>query len=151
MIFDKLRELQGKEIGFTCSSFDLLHSGHVAMLAEARSHCDYLVVGLQVDPTIDRPEKNFPIQSIVDRQIQLMLIKYIDDIFVYNTEKDLENLLMILPITVRIIGEEYREIEFTGRELCKEKGIRIVYNSRFHKFSTSELRKRIANIDTSDI
>lgn len=147
MIFDKLRELHGKEIGFTCSSFDLLHSGHVTMLAEARSHCDYLIAGLQIDPTIDRPEKNFPIQSIVERQIQLIGVKYIDDIFVYNTEKDLENLLMMLPITVRIIGEEYREKDFTGKQFCIDNGIKIVYNSRNHNFSTTELRKRIAGIE----
>lgn len=149
MIFNQLRELRGKEIGFTCSSFDLLHAGHVAMLAEARSHCDYLVVGLQIDPTIDRPEKNFPVQSIVERYIQIAGVRYIDDVVVYNTESDLENLLKILPITVRILGTEYQDREFTGRQICQDRGIRIVYNTRNHDYSTSELRTRIARLDSN--
>lgn len=149
MIFNQLRELRGKEIGFTCSSFDLLHAGHVAMLAEARSHCDYLVVGLQIDPTIDRPEKNFPVQSIVERYIQIAGVRYIDDVVVYNTENDLENLLKILPITVRILGMEYQDREFTGRQICQDRGIRIVYNTRNHDYSTSELRTRIARLDSN--
>jgi len=147
MIFDHLKTLQGKEIGFTCSSFDLLHAGHVAMLAEARSYCDYLIAGLQIDPTIDRPEKNFPVQSIVERQIQLAGVRYVDEIIVYNTERDLENLLKILPITMRILGVEYREKEFTGKQLCIDRGIKIQFNSREHDYSTSELRKRIATLD----
>lgn len=149
MIFNQLRELRGKEIGFTCSSFDLLHAGHVAMLAEARSHCDYLIAGLQIDPTIDRPEKNYPVQSIVERHIQIAGVRYVDDVIVYNTERDLENLLKILPITVRILGVEYQDREFTGREICQERGIRIVYNTRNHNYSTSELRTRIVQLDSN--
>lgn len=149
MMFDQLRTLRGREIGFTCSAFDLLHAGHVAMLAEARSHCDYLIAGLQVDPTIDRPEKNFPIQSIVERQIQLQAVRYVDEVVVYNTEQDLENLLKILPITVRILGIEYQDKDFTGRKICEHRGIKIVYNSRTHDYSTTELRKRIARVSTS--
>ena len=94
-------------IGFTCSTFDLLHAGHITMLEEAKHHCDYLIVGLQNDPTIDRPEKNAPIQSIVERQIQLAAVKFIDEIIVYNTEQDLMDLLLTLPIKVRVLGDEY--------------------------------------------
>lgn len=147
MIFDKFKELSTKEIGFTCSTFDLLHAGHVAMLAEAKSYCDYLIVGLQVDPTIDRPEKNFPVQSIIERQIQLQAVKYVDEIIIYNTEKDLETLLKILPITCRILGVEYKEAEFTGKQICLDRGIKIIFNSRNHNFSTTELRTRIAKLE----
>lgn len=147
MIFNQLHALRDKEIGFTCSAFDLLHAGHVAMLAEARSHCDYLIAGLQVDPTIDRPEKNFPVQSIVERQIQLQAVKYVDEVVVYNTEQDLENLLKILPITVRILGIEYQNKDFTGRKICENRGIKICYNSRSHDYSTTELRARIARVE----
>jgi glycerol-3-phosphate cytidylyltransferase len=133
----------GKPIGFTCSTFDLLHAGHILMLAEAKSVCDYLIVAVQSDPTIDRPEiKNKPVQSIVERYVQLSAVKFIDQIIVYDTEKDLEDLLMFLPITVRIIGEEYRDKEFTGKQICENRGIKIWYNSRSHRFSSSELRNR---------
>ena len=104
----------GKPVGFTCSTFDLLHAGHILMLAEAKSVCDYLIVGLQLDPSIDRPEnKNKPVQSIVERYVQLSAVKFVDEIIVYQNEKDLEDLLMFLPITIRIIGEEYRDKNFT--------------------------------------
>lgn len=133
----------GKPIGFTCSTFDLLHAGHILMLAEAKSVCDFLIVGLQNDPSIDRPGvKNKPVQSIVERYVQLAAVKFVDHIIVYNTEKDLEDMLMFLPITVRIIGEEYEGKEFTGRQICEERGIKLFYNSRNHRFSSSELRKR---------
>jgi glycerol-3-phosphate cytidylyltransferase len=133
----------GKPVGFTCSTFDLLHAGHILMLAEAKSICDYLIVGVQSDPTIDRPDvKNKPVQSIVERYVQLSAVKFIDEIIVYDTEKDLEDLLMFLPITLRIIGEEYRDKAFTGKNICEDRGIKIFYNSRTHRFSSSELRQR---------
>lgn len=136
-------DMIGKPIGFTCSTFDLLHAGHILMLAESKTICDYLIVGLQNDPTIDRPGvKNKPVQSVVERYVQLQAVKFVDEIIVYNTEKDLEDLLMFLPITVRIIGEEYEGKDFTGKEICDDRGIKIWYNSRKHRFSSSELRQR---------
>ena len=130
-------------IGFTCSTFDLLHAGHITMLEEAKNHCDYLIVGLQNDPTIDRPEKNAPIQSIVERQIQLAAVKFIDEIIVYNTEQDLMDLLLTLPIKVRVLGDEYKAKDFTGKDIAKQRGIKIIYNGRDHSFSSSSLRKRV--------
>jgi len=130
-------------IGITFSAFDLFHSGHVAMLKEARSKCDYLMVGLQTDPTIDRPEKNKPIQSVFERYVQLEGCKYIDQIIPYETEKDLLDVLLTYQIDVRFIGEEYKQNEFTGKQLCLDKGIELYYNKRQHSFSTSGLRKRI--------
>ena len=129
--------------GITFSSFDLFHSGHVAMLKEAKSNCDYLMVGLQTDPTIDRPEKNKPIQSVFERYVQLEGCKYIDEIVPYETEKDLIDILLTYNINVRFIGEEYRTNEFTGKQLCVDKGIEIYYNKRQHTFSTTNLRTRI--------
>ena len=137
-------EVSHKTVGFTCSAFDLLHAGHVAMLRDCKNHCDYLIVGLQSDPTIDRPgTKNKPVQSVVERYVQLEAVKFVDEIIVYDTEKDLEDMLMFLPITVRVIGEEYRDKEFTGKAICEERGIKIWYNSRKHRFSSTELRKRV--------
>lgn len=131
--------------GFTCSAFDLLHAGHILMLEEAKKNCGYLIVGLQNDPSLDRPNtKNKPIQSLVERYIQLKGVKYIDEIIVYNTEKDLEDLLKILDIQVRFVGEEYKNKELTGRDICKARDIKIHYNKRQHSFSTTELRSRIA-------
>ena len=130
--------------GFTCSAFDLLHAGHILMLEEARSQCDYLIVGLQNDPSLDRIEKNTPIQSLVERYLQLKAVRYVDEIIVYNTEKDLEDLLLILPIKIRFVGEEYKGKDLTGRETCNKRGIEIYYNKREHTFSTTELRVRIA-------
>ncbi len=133
----------GKPVGFTCSTFDLLHAGHILMLAECKQVCDYLIVGVQSDPTIDRPGvKNKPVQSIVERYVQLSAVKFVDEIIVYNTEKDLEDMLMFLPISVRIIGEEYKDKDFTGKQICEERGIKVWYNSRSHRFSSSELRQR---------
>jgi glycerol-3-phosphate cytidylyltransferase len=129
--------------GFTASSFDLFHSGHVAMLKEARGNCDYMIVGLQTDPTIDRPEKNQPIQSVFERYVQLEGCKYIDEIIPYATEQDLQDILLTYDISKRFIGEEYKSKDFTGKQLCVDKGIEIHYNSRQHSFSTSGLRKRI--------
>jgi glycerol-3-phosphate cytidylyltransferase len=150
MIFNKIKELkhQGLKIGITFSTFDLFHAGHVAMLAEAKNHCDYLIAALQTDPTIDRPDtKNPPIQSIVERQIQLSTNRNVDEVVVYQTEKDLEDLLLILPVDVRILGIEYADKEFTGREICKKRGIEIIYNGRDHSFSSSSLRKRVAEAE----
>lgn len=129
------------KVGFTCSCFDLFHAGHVMMLQEAKNQCDYLIVGLQTDPTIDRPEKNSPIQSITERHIQLSACKYVDEIIVYATEKDLVDILKSFPIDVRILGEEYRTRSFTGDDIDME----LYYNRRQHSFSTTELRQRIAN------
>tara|TARA_B100000900_G_scaffold287585_2_gene246586 strand:- start:6656 stop:7069 length:414 start_codon:yes stop_codon:yes gene_type:complete len=129
--------------GITFSAFDLFHSGHVAMLKEARSNCDYLMVGLQTDPTIDRPEKNKPIQSVFERYVQLEGCKYIDEIIPYETEKDLIDILLTYDVNVRFIGEEYKQNEFTGKQLCVDKGIELYYNKRQHSFSTTGLRKRI--------
>ena len=132
------------KIGFTASSFDLFHSGHVAMLKEARNNCDYMIVGLQTDPTIDRPEKNQPIQSVFERYVQLEGCKYIDEIIPYATEQDLVDILLTYKINVRFIGEEYKSKTFTGKQLCVDKGIELYYNKRQHSFSTSGLRKRIS-------
>jgi glycerol-3-phosphate cytidylyltransferase len=148
MIFNHIKELkvQGKKIGITFSTFDLLHAGHVAMLSEAKNHCDYLIAGLQTDPTIDRPDtKNKPIQSIVERQIQLSACRYVDEVVVYQTEQDLRDLLLILPVDVRILGVEYADKDFSGREECFDRNIEIVFNGRDHSFSSSSLRKRVAD------
>jgi glycerol-3-phosphate cytidylyltransferase len=126
--------------GFTCSCFDLFHAGHIMMLKEAKSKCDYLIVGLQTDPTIDRPEKNKPIQSVFERFVQLDSCKYVDEVIVYATEKDLLDILHSYPIDVRIVGDEYKDKEFTGKTL---EHIEMYYNSRKHSFSTTELRKRV--------
>ena len=136
-------------IGFTCSTFDLLHAGHVVMLEEAKRHCDYLIVGLQTDPTLDRENKNAPIQSIVERQIQLSAIKYVDEIVIYNTEADLEDLLLTLPINVKVMGEEYKGKDFTGKQICKDRGIKLIYNGRDHSFSSTSLRKRVYEIENN--
>ena len=133
-------------IGITFSSFDLFHSGHVAMLKEAKSKCDYLMVGQQTDPTIDRPEKNKPIQSVFERYVQLEGCKYIDEVIPYATEQDLIDILLTYKVDVRFIGEEYQGKEFTGKQLCIDKGINIHYNKRQHSFSTSGLRKRIKEV-----
>jgi glycerol-3-phosphate cytidylyltransferase len=149
MIFNKVQELkaQGLRIGFTASQFDMLHAGHVAMLSEAKNHCDYLIAGLQNNASWDRPEKNAPIQSIVERQIQLAATRYVDEIVVYNTEKDLEDILLTLPIDVRILGVEYQDKEFTGRDICNKRNIKLIYNTRDHSFSSSSLRKRVVEAE----
>jgi len=137
--------------GFTCSTFDLLHAGHILMLQEAKQHCDKLIVGLQTDPTIDRPDtKNKSVQSIVERQIQLEAVEYVDYIFIYETEKDLMDLLTVLDIDIRFVGEEYKDKDFTGKQYCIDNGISIHYNSRKHRFSTTELRQR-AGLPKTDI
>jgi len=146
MIFADYKKLKakGKIIGITFSQFDLLHAGHVAMLSEAKNHCDYLIAGLQNDASLDRPEKNQPVQSIVERQIMLNSQRTVDEVIVYNTEKDLEDILLTLPIDVRIIGVEYKDKDFTGKDICVKRNIKIIYNSRDHSFSSTGLRKRVA-------
>lgn len=131
-----------KKVGFTCSCFDLFHAGHIMMLKEAKSVCDYLIVGLQTDPTIDRSEKNKPVQSVFERFVQLQACKYVDEVVVYETEKDLLDILKSYPINVRVLGKEYEDKEFTGKDLDY---IQIYYNERKHSFSTTELRKRVIN------
>lgn len=134
----------GKKIGFTASTFDLFHAGHVVMLEEAKRVCDHLIVAIQLDPTLDRPDtKNKPVQSIIERQIQVGACKYVDETIVYSTEKDLEDILMTLPIDIRIIGEEYKDREFTGKQICDKRGIELYYNKREHFFSSSDLRQRV--------
>ncbi len=135
--------MHAKKVGFTCSCFDLLHAGHIQMLRDAKSQCDHLIVGLQIDPTLDRPEKNKPIQTILERHMQLDAVKYVDEIVLYSTEKDLRNVLSMYAIDVRIIGEEYKGKDFTGKNICRQRDIEIFFNKREHKFSTTELRKRI--------
>jgi len=154
VIFNKIRQLkdEGKTIGITFSTFDLLHAGHIAMLSEAKNHCDYLIAGLQTDPTIDRPDqKNPPIQSIVERQIQLAATRYVDEIVIYQTEQDLKDLLLVLPLDVRIIGVEYKEQEFSGKDICNARDIKVIYNGRDHSFSSSSLRKRVAEGENEHI
>ena len=130
-------------VGITCSTFDLLHAGHIQMLRESKQQCDYLIVGLQIDPTVDRAEKNSPIQTIVERYIQLNAVEYVDEIVPYSTEQDLEDILEMYHIDVRILGEEYRDKEFTGKDICRRRGIQLYFNKRDHRFSSSDLRKRV--------
>ena len=129
--------------GFTCSTFDLFHAGHIMMLKEAREQCDFLLVGLQTDPTLDRKEKNKPIQSVFERFVQLKACKYVDEVVVYATEKELRDILLSYPIDVRILGEEYKGNEFTGHEIPME----FYFNNRRHSFSTTELRQRVVDAE----
>jgi glycerol-3-phosphate cytidylyltransferase len=147
MIFNKIKELKSKglRIGITFSQFDLLHAGHIAMLSQAKNHCDYLIAALQNNAQWERPEKNEPIQSIVERQISLSAVRYVDEIIVYNTEEDIEDILLTLPIDVRILGEEYHGKEFTGAGICEHRNIELVFNQRDHSFSSSSLRKRVVD------
>ena len=137
--------------GITFSSFDLLHAGHIKMLEEAKQQCDYLIAALQTDPTIDRPEKNKPSQTVVERYIQLKGCKFVDEIVPYTTEQDLEDILKAFKIDVRIIGEEYREKDFTGKIYCQENGVELYYNKRNHRFSSSGLRKVVAEVELKKI
>jgi glycerol-3-phosphate cytidylyltransferase len=132
-----------KRIGVTCSTFDLFHAGHVVMLEEAKRQCDYLIAAIQLDPTLDRATKNKPVQSIIERQIQVSACKHVDEIIVYSTEKELEDIFMALPIDVRILGEEYKDTEFTGKEICQKRNIKLYFNKRDHFFSSSDLRQRV--------
>ena len=133
--------------GITFSSFDLFHAGHVKMLEEAKSQCDYLIAGLQLDPSIERQEKNKPIQSIIERYVQLRACKYIDEVVPYITEQDLVDILSSFKIDIRIIGEEYKEKSFTGKEYCEKSKIEIYYNKREHRFSSSTLRNEVFNLE----
>ncbi|MDA9373957.1 adenylyltransferase/cytidyltransferase family protein [bacterium] len=137
------------KIGFTASSFDLLHAGHVLMLEEAKRHCDYLIVGLQTDPTVDRPEKNAPVQTVVERYLQLRGCKYVDEIIPYSTEQDLEDILSGMHIDMRVLGVEYRDKDFTGHDICKKRGIEIYFNERDHRFSSSGLRRTVAEAESN--
>ena len=151
MIFNKVQELksQGLRIGFTASQFDMLHAGHIAMLAEAKNHCDYLIAGLQTDPTIDRPDtKNKPVQSIVERQIQLAACRYVDEVVVYQTEQDLVDLLLILPLDIRVLGVEYQDKEYTGKYEGQRRDIQPIFNGRDHSFSSSGLRSRVVEAES---
>ena len=132
------------KVGITFSAFDLLHAGHIGMLREARANCDYLIVGLQTDPTIDRPnEKNKPVQTLVERYAQLNALKLVDEIVPYQTEQDLVDILELFQVDVRFLGEEYREKEFSGKDVCRKRGIQLHFNKRDHRFSTSDLRRRV--------
>ena len=146
MTYGQMEKIKmSKTVGITFSTFDLLHAGHIAMLEEAKSQCDYLIVGLQSDPTIDRPDtKNKPIQTMFERYVQLKALKYIDEIIPYQTEQDCEDILSTLPLDVRIIGDEYKTKPFTGSEICKKRNIKVHFNKREHRFSSTDLRQRIA-------
>ena len=140
------------KVGFTCSTFYLFHAGHIIMLKEAKTQCDYLIVGLQTDPTIDRPtEKNKPVQSIFERYVQLQACKYVDEIVVYSTEKELLDILLSYPINVRILGDEYENKGFTGRAECMKKGIKFYFNKREHTFSSTELRQRVVDAEAEKL
>ena len=132
-----------QRVGFTASTFDLLHAGHVIMLREAKNQCDYLICGLQIDPSVDRPKKNSPIQTIVERYTQLSAIKYVDEVVVYSTEQDLLDILEMYKIDVRILGDEYKDKDFTGREVCDKLDIDLYFNNRDHRFSSSNLRQSV--------
>ena len=136
-------ESNSKRVGITFSAFDLLHAGHIKMLEEAKRQCDYLIVGLQTDPTLDRPEKNRPAQTVVERYIQLKGCKFVDEIVPYATEQDLEDILRAFKIDVRIVGDEYKEQDFTGRLYCEAKGIELYFNTRDHRFSSAGLRREV--------
>jgi len=131
------------KVGFTASSWDLLHAGHVQMLREAKEQCDYLICGLQIDPSIDRNTKNAPLQTIVERYTQLKAVRYVDEIIPYITEEDLEDILSMYHIDVRILGDEYRDEDFTGKDICKKRDIQLYFNKRDHRFSSSDLRYRL--------
>ena len=132
------------KVGFTCSAFDMLHSGHIQMLRDASEQCDYLICGLQTNPSVDRPEKNRPIQTVVERYTQLKAVQYVNEIITYAIEEDLKDILSMYHIDVRILGDEYREKDFTGKEICKRRDIALYFNKRDHRFSSSELRRRVS-------
>ena len=139
-----------ESVGLTASTFDLLHAGHIEMLREAKAQCDYLICALQIDPSVDRPEKNRPVQTVVERYTQLEAVKFVDEIIPYLHETDLEDILQMRPITVRILGDEYRDKDFTGRDICKSRDIDLYFNRRDHRFSSSGLRERVSNANRSE-
>ena len=130
-------------VGFTCGAFDLLHPGHIAMLATCKKQCDYLVVGLHSDPTIDRPTKNKPMQTTIERWMQLNACKFVDEIIPYDTERDLVNMMTTLKINKRFVGMDHKLDKITGQSICDRRGINIVYTERLHDYSSSELRGRL--------
>ena len=134
-------------VGFTASTFDLLHAGHIAMLREAKTQCDYLICALQVNPSKDRPDKNNPVQTLVERYVQLAAVKYVDEIVCYETEEDLKDILEMFQIDVKIMGDEYKNKDFTGKDICRRRGIRLYFNKRDHRFSSSGLRKRVTDAE----
>ena len=136
-------------VGLTASTFDLRHAGHIVMLREAKSQCDYLICALQVDPTLDRATKNAPVQSIVERQAQLAAVSYVDEVIIYCTEADLVDIINMYPIDVRILGEEYRQKDFTGKDECRNRGIQLYFNKRDHSFSSTDVRKRVADANAN--
>ena len=138
------------KVGLTASTFDLLHAGHIEMLREAKSQCDYLICALQIDPSVDRPSKNKPAQTIVERYTQLQAVRFVDEIIPYLHETDLEDILSMRTINVRILGEEYRDKEFTGRDICKKRDVELYFNKRDHRFSSSDLRKRIGEMHVNN-
>jgi glycerol-3-phosphate cytidylyltransferase len=139
------------KVGITFSTFDFFHAGHVIMLNEAKQQCDYLIAGIQTDPTLDRPDtKNKPVQSIVERQIQVSGCRHVDEVIVYSTEQDVEDILSVYKIDIRILGEEYINIPFTGKDICELREIELYYNERSHKFSTTELRERLRENGTEE-
>lgn len=132
------------KVGFNCSTFDLFHAGHVTMLREEKRHCDYLIVAIQVDPTVDRPDtKNKPVMSIYERFVCVSACKYVDEVLVYHTEEDLLNLLKTQHIDIRFLGDEYKTKEFTGRQWCLDHGIELFFHERQHPYSSSSLRQRV--------
>ena len=133
--------------GITASTFDLLHAGHVSMLREAKTQCDYLICALQVDPSVDRPDKNKPVQTLVERYIQLSAVKYVDEIVCYLTEEDLVDILSMYDINVRVLGDEYKDKDFTGKDVCQKRGIDLYFNKRDHRFSSSGLRRRVFEVE----
>jgi len=140
------------KIGFNCSSFDLLHAGHVTMLKMEKQLCDYLIVALQIDPTIDRPGiKNKPVQSAYERHVQLQACKYVDEILIYETEYDLLQLLQTQKIHIRFLSDEYLNRDFTGKQWCMNNGIELYYHKRQHNYSSSELRARTAELENAKI
>jgi len=133
------------KVGIVFSTFDLLHAGHIGMLREAKDNCDYLICGLQTNPQIDRVEKNAPVQTLVERYAQLNAVKFVDEIVPYETESDVTDILELFDLDIRFLGEEYREKEFTGKDICRKRGVQLYFNKRDHRFSSSGLRKRVAD------
>lgn len=141
--------LKHYKVGITFSTFDLLHAGHIGMLREAKEHCDYLICGLQVDPSLDRPEKNKPVQTLVERYAQLNAIKFVDEIVPYQFESDVVDILELFDLDIRFLGDEYKEKEFTGKDVCRKRGIQLYFNKRDHRFSSSDLRSRVTSSELS--
>lgn len=136
--------MKDKVVGITFSTFDLLHAGHIGMLREAKDNCEYLICGLQVDPSLDRPEKNKPVQTLVERYAQLNAVGFVDEIVPYQNEGDVVDILQLFDLDIRFLGDEYKEKDFTGKDICRKRGIQLHFNRREHRFSSSDLRRRVA-------